>query len=95
MSKNNSVAAFYPSQVSAEEAVKELRQSSFDLKKASIVGRDYLTDEHVVGYYNVGNRMKARGKTGAFWGGECSSVQHSSGSPAWARTEPESLEHHQ
>ncbi|MBF0254019.1 MAG: DUF1269 domain-containing protein, partial [Candidatus Omnitrophica bacterium] len=27
------------------------------------------TDEHVVGYYNTGDRMKAWGKTGAFWGG--------------------------
>jgi uncharacterized membrane protein len=68
MSKNNSVVAIYPSHVSAEAAVKELQKSGFDLKKLSIVGRDYHTDEHVVGYYNVGKRMKAWGKTGAFWG---------------------------
>jgi uncharacterized membrane protein len=68
MSKNNSVVAVYPSHVSAEAAVKELQKSGFDLKKLSIVGRDYHTDEHVVGYYNVGKRMQAWGKTGAFWG---------------------------
>jgi len=39
------------------------------MKKLSIVGRDYHTDEHVVGYYNTGDRMKVWGKTGAFWGG--------------------------
>jgi hypothetical protein len=39
------------------------------LKKLSIVGRDYHTDEHVVGYYNTGDRMKYGGKMGAFWGG--------------------------
>jgi hypothetical protein len=39
------------------------------MKKLSIVGRDYHTDEHVVGYYNVGDRMKYWGKMGAFWGG--------------------------
>ena len=39
------------------------------MKKLSIVGRDYHTDEHVVGYYNTGDRMKRWGKTGAFWGG--------------------------
>jgi uncharacterized membrane protein len=68
MNKNNSVVAIYPSHVAAEAAVKELQKSGFDLKKLSIVGRDYHTDEHVVGYYNVGKRMKAWGKTGAFWG---------------------------
>ncbi len=35
----------------------------------SIVGKDYHSDEHVVGYYNAGDRMKYWGKMGAFWGG--------------------------
>jgi hypothetical protein len=39
------------------------------MRKLSIVGRDYHTDEHVVGYYNTGDRMKHWGKLGAFWGG--------------------------
>jgi len=68
MSKNNSVVAIYPSHSAAEAAVKELQQSGFDMKKLSIVGRDYHTDEHVVGYYNNGDRMKHWGKIGAFWG---------------------------
>jgi hypothetical protein len=38
------------------------------MNKLSIVGRDNHTDEHVVGYYNVGDRMKHWGKIGAFWG---------------------------
>ena len=33
------------------------------MKKLSIVGRDYHTDENVVGYYNTGDRMK-------YWGEE-------------------------
>ena len=69
MSNNNSVVAIYPTHTAAEAAIKELQKSGFDLKKLSIVGRDYHTDEHVVGYYNVGDRMKVWGKTGAFWGG--------------------------
>ena len=69
MNQNNSIVAVYPSHTAAELAVKELQQSGFDMKKLSIVGRDYHTDEHVVGYYNAGDRMKAWGKTGAFWGG--------------------------
>jgi len=69
MSKNHSIVATYPSHVDAEAAIKELQQSGFDMKMLSIIGRDFQTDEQVVGYYNVGDRMKAWGKTGAFWGG--------------------------
>ena len=69
MNKNNSIVATYLSHTAAEAAVKDLQQSGLDMKKLSIVGRDYHTDEHVVGYYNTGDRMKAWGKTGAFWGG--------------------------
>jgi len=69
ITRNSSIVAIYPSHPTAEAAVKELQQSGFDMKKLSIVGRDYHTDEHVVGYYNTGDRMKRWGKTGAFWGG--------------------------
>jgi uncharacterized membrane protein len=69
MNKNNSIVAIYPSHTAAEAAVKELQQSGFDMKKLSIAGRDQHTDEHVVGYYNAGDRMKYWGKMGAFWGG--------------------------
>ena len=69
MSETNSVVAIYETHSQAEEAVKELQRSGFDMKKMSIVGKDYHTDEHVVGYYNTGDRMKYWGKMGAFWGG--------------------------
>jgi uncharacterized membrane protein len=69
MSETNSVVAIYETHSQAEEAVKELQRSGFDMKKMSIVGKDYHSDEHVVGYYNIGDRMKYWGKLGAFWGG--------------------------
>ncbi len=68
MLETNSVVAIYDTHSQAEEAVKELQRSGFDMKKMSIVGKDYHTDEHVVGYYNTGDRMKCWGKMGAFWG---------------------------
>jgi uncharacterized membrane protein len=68
MNTNDSIVAIYPSHTAAEAAVKELQQSGFDMKKLSIVGRDYHTEQHVVGYYNVGDRMKHWGSIGAFWG---------------------------
>jgi uncharacterized membrane protein len=69
MSETNSVVAIYETHSQAEEAVKELQRAGFNMKKMSIVGKDYHTDEHVVGYYNTGDRMKYWGKMGAFWGG--------------------------
>ncbi len=69
MTKNNAVVAIYKSHDEAEAAVKELQKSGFDMKKLSIVARDHHTDEHVIGYYNAGDRMKYWGKVGAFWGG--------------------------
>ena len=68
MTKDNSVIAVYSSHTAAESAVKELHQTGFDMKKLSIVGRDYNKDEHVVGYYNMSDRIKVWGKTGTFWG---------------------------
>jgi uncharacterized membrane protein len=69
MTKTNAVVAIYKSHDEVEAAIEELRQSGFDLKKLSVVGRDDHTVEHVVGYYNAGDRMKHWGKLGAFWGG--------------------------
>src|SRR5512140_3808291 len=69
LTKSNSIVAIYPTHTAAETAIKELQQSGFDMKKLSIVGKDYHTEEHVVGYYNTGDRMKYWGKLGAFWGG--------------------------
>jgi hypothetical protein len=51
------------------EATLKPRKHGFDMKKLSIVGKDYHTEEHVVGFYNAGDRMKRWGKSGAFWGG--------------------------
>ena len=69
MSEKNSVVAIFENHNQAEEAVRELQKDGFDMTKLSIVGKDYHTDEHVVGYYNTGDRMMYWGKLGAFWGG--------------------------
>ncbi len=69
MIRSNAVVAIYKAHSGAESAIKELQHSGFDLRKLSIIGRDYHTEEHVVGYYNAGDRIKFWGQTGAFWGG--------------------------
>ncbi len=69
MDKKNSVVAIFGSHTEAEAAVKEIQKSGFEMKQLSIVGKDYHSEEHVVGYYNTGDRMRYWGKLGAFWGG--------------------------
>ena len=69
MSEHNAVVAIYNTHTEAETAIKELQRAAFNITKLSIVGKDYHTDEHVVGYYNTGDRMQYWGKLGAFWGG--------------------------
>jgi uncharacterized membrane protein len=69
MTDSNSVVAIYDTHEQAEQAVKSLQEAGVDMKTLSIAGRDQHTDEHVVGYYNTGDRMKYWGKMGAVWGG--------------------------
>lgn len=69
MKKLNSIVAVFDSHEKAEAAVLALQKDGFDMKKLSIVGKDYHTEEHVVGYYNAGDRMLYWGKLGAIWGG--------------------------
>ena len=68
MPEKNITVAICNTHIEAEQAVKELQKSGYDMKKLSIVGKDYHTEEDVVGYYNTGDRMKKWGKLGAFWG---------------------------
>ena len=68
-SVKNSVVAIFESHDQAEDAIRELQKDGFDMKKLSIVGKDYHTEENVVGYYTAGDRMLYWGKLGAFWGG--------------------------
>ncbi|ESS71282.1 hypothetical protein MGMO_111c00010 [Methyloglobulus morosus KoM1] len=66
--KHNSVVGIFANHQDAENAVKELQKSGCDMKKLSVVGKDYHTEENVIGYYNTGDRMASWGKFGLFWG---------------------------
>jgi len=69
MNERNAVVGIFNSHTEAETSIKELQLAGFNMKKLSIVGKDYHTEEHVIGYYNAGDRMKVWGKLGVFWGG--------------------------
>ena len=67
--KTDIAVAVYDFHTQAEAAVKALQRAGFDMKKISIIGREYHSEEHVVGFLNAGDRAKIFGKFGAFWGG--------------------------
>src|ERR1700746_3778702 len=66
--EENCVVAVFGEYPGAENALRALKKEGFDIKRFSIVGRDFQTEDNVVGFYSAGDRMKYWGKTGAFWG---------------------------
>src|SRR5580692_4234926 len=69
MASIDSVVALYSDHAAAETAIKKLTAAGFEMKNLSVVGKGYHTDEKVVGFYNIGDRIKFWGTRGAFWGG--------------------------
>lgn len=66
---DDSVIAVFDDHDAADAAVKRLSAGGFDMKNLSVVGKGYHTEDKVVGFYNVGDRVKLWGKRGAVWGG--------------------------
>ncbi|MFZ6673195.1 DUF1269 domain-containing protein [Undibacterium sp. Xuan67W] len=69
MSNDHAPLYIFNTHVEAEEAIEQLARSGFDVKKLSLVGKGYHSEEHPLGFYTMGDRVKAWGGTGAFWGG--------------------------
>src|SRR5580658_5489272 len=69
MDQHETAIAVFPDHVAAENAVKSLTEAGFEMKNLSVVGKGYHSEEKVVGFYNMGDRVKFWGSRGAFWGG--------------------------
>jgi hypothetical protein len=69
MEKADTVIAVFADHHTAEAAVKKLAAAGFAMKNLSVVGKGYHTEEKVVGFYNIGDRIKFWGTRGAYWGG--------------------------
>lgn len=59
----------FDTHLQAEDAIHSLSKAGFDVKKLSLIGKGYHSEEHALGFYTTGDRIKAWGSTGAFWGG--------------------------
>ena len=66
--KESAAVGVFTSHQDAENAVKELQKAGYKMNKLSVVGKDYHSEENVIGYYNTGDRMATWGKFGLFWG---------------------------
>ena len=69
MQTNDSSIYIFNTHALASAAVQSLAGAGFDVKKLSLVGRGYHTEEHPLGFYTTGDRIRTWGGTGAFWGG--------------------------
>lgn len=69
MDKDNLPIYVFNTHIEAEEAVRALSKSGYDVKKLSIIGKGYHTEETPIGFYTMGDRIKTWGGIGAFWGG--------------------------
>ena len=69
MSDKDAIVAVYDTHAEAEKAINWLQDGGVDMRHLSIVGKDYHTEEHVLGYYNTNDRMQTVGRQEKFWSG--------------------------
>lgn len=68
MTNDTSPAHIFDTHSQAEEAIQTLSRSGFDMKKLSLIGKGYHSEEHPVGFYTVADKIRTWGGAGAFWG---------------------------
>lgn len=66
---HDAVVAVFVHHQDAENAVRKLAGGGFDMTHFSIVGQGFHSEEKIVGFYNIGDRIMFWGRNGAFWGG--------------------------
>jgi len=69
MKNNDAIVAIFGDHHQSETAIRSLARGGLDVKHFSIVGKGYHKEEKVLGFYNVGERIKSWSGKGAFWGG--------------------------
>ena len=69
--KNRVLVAIFPDEKSTEIVVKRLIDKGYQMDLISVLGQLHASGDDTLGIYhlNVGDRMKAWGKQGIFWGG--------------------------
>jgi len=68
MENDKSPVFVFDTHLEAEQAIRKLSKAGIDVKKLSLIGKGYHSEEHPVGFYTDGDRIKTWGGIGAFWG---------------------------
>ena len=66
MNQDSTVLSVYTSRTKADSAIKALAAHGSDMRQLSIVGKGCHSEDHAVGFYTAGNRIKTWGAAGAF-----------------------------
>ena len=69
INQTDAAVASFDNHATAEEAIKSLTAEGFDIKKLSVIGKGYHSEERPLGFYNTGDRVKFWGTNGVIWGG--------------------------
>lgn len=69
MEIENSPFYVFNTHAEAEQAIQWLRRANFDIKKLSLIGKGYHSEEHSIGFYATADHITSWGGVGAFWGG--------------------------
>jgi hypothetical protein len=62
------VVGVFDTRSAAEAALKALSRDGFDMSKVSIIGHGVHEGEEPHGFYTLGDRVRAWGASGGFWG---------------------------
>jgi len=65
---NHTIIRHFPTHAEAEWLVVELQKQGFDMKKLSIIGKNYQTAEHIRGFLTWQDSAKAGAVSGGYWG---------------------------
>ena len=68
MSETDAIIATYATHQQVEDAIRELERCGVPMQQLSIIGKGYHSEEHPVGFYTLGDRLKSWGGLGVFWG---------------------------
>ncbi len=69
MTNTETAIAVFDTHGAAEAAIRTLAKAGFPMTELSIIGKGYHTEEQVVGFTNIGDRMRIWGGRCAVWGG--------------------------
>jgi hypothetical protein len=69
MNPHESLICISTSHAEADNVIRSLGRSGLDVRKLSLVGTGYHSEEHPIGFYTAGDRIASWGGIGALWGG--------------------------